>query len=122
VASPTATYLAENGLGKVAIDLDRPRFLMFDWKALETLERVLGRGFLSDDIRASTFNGFTELKVFIWAGLLHDSPELTLKDVEPWLKLNKVAEYSECVTKAVIAAMPEAAKGKVETPPKPGVQ
>lgn len=112
--------------GRIEIQLDRMRHLKFEWKTFEMLERKLGRGLLTGNQQDATFNGFTELKVFLWAGLLDDDPMLTEDKLAGMLSTKDIKLYSTKVQEAVILALPEAKKNDegdaADSPPKPAGQ
>lgn len=92
------TYPLEVG-GKV-------RNLRFDFNALAIIEEKLGKSTLSGEIfvnlRAS------DLRWFLWGGLVHEDPNLTCEEVGSWIHLGNLAVITEGIAKAFSAAMPKA--------------
>ncbi|MEE9401258.1 MAG: hypothetical protein V3V32_04485 [Dehalococcoidia bacterium] len=84
----------------VEIELDRPRFLRFDLNAMCEVERMTGSSFAEMDGSMQT------MRVLLWAGLLHDDPELTLKDVGSFIHVGNIQEVSDAVGEALSVAMP----------------
>lgn len=66
----------------VTINLDRPRRLRYTMNALISMEEALGKpiGQLISDYNTGTI-GFKDMRIIIWAGLLHENPDLTLEQV-----------------------------------------
>jgi hypothetical protein len=124
--TPTNGSTHNDATGKVAIELDHTRHLKFSWHTFEILEQRLKRGFLSGDIKDTTFNGFTELKVFIWAGLLEEDPELSEADVNAMLDSRKMKKYQKAVYEAIQLSLVDEgetskAKGEPADPPQPAI-
>lgn len=97
----------------VMVDLDRPRRLRYDANALVAVEEVLGRPLQEiippDEDRASRQVGFREMRVLLWAGLLHEDPKLTLLQAGELLDLQRMTDIMAKVNEAIAAAFPEAA-------------
>jgi len=55
---------------------------------------------LGNEIMAGQI-GFNKITKLVWAGLLHESKELTIADVEEMLDIKKLAEYANNVGKAL---------------------
>ena len=62
---------------KTPIMLDRERYLLLTMSAMQDIEKALGKKItnLGEDI------GIEDLIVYVWAGLKHEDPNLTKKDV-----------------------------------------
>jgi hypothetical protein len=62
----------------VPIELDRPRMLRFDLNAFCAFETTVGQ---SIEAVWGSFDRqpFTSIRALLWAGLLHEEPELTLE-------------------------------------------
>lgn len=88
---------------RVKVDfLDKPRYLLYDFAALELYEQVTGKSYSSV---------FTDLSVsnmahFLWAGLLHESPKMTIAQVKGMLHLGNLAEVQKAILEAAQIAMP----------------
>lgn len=64
---------------ELELDLDKKRKLTFDFNALCTIEKVVGKNALFDmSLWMKPTAG--ELRAILWAGLLSDDPNLTLED------------------------------------------
>lgn len=66
----------------VTINLDRPRRLRYTMNALVNMEEALGKpiGQIISEFNAGVF-GFKDIRAIIWAGLLHENPDLTQEQV-----------------------------------------
>lgn len=66
----------------VLINLDRPRRLRYTTNALANMEEALKKpiGQLVNDFSSGLF-GFRDIRAIVWAGLLHESPDLTQSEV-----------------------------------------
>jgi len=66
----------------VMVNLDRPRRLRYSMNALvnmeEALEKPIGR--IISEFNAGMF-GLKDIRAVIWAGLLHENPDLTQEQV-----------------------------------------
>lgn len=62
----------------VEIQFDQPRRLLFNYKALRALDRVMGEAGLSKSLELLQGLNFTTLERALWAGLLHEEPLLTV--------------------------------------------
>jgi hypothetical protein len=62
----------------IPIELDRPRNLKFDLKALKDLEAAMGGKPLMAIIQDVMGIGVTAISVALWAGLKHEDPTLTI--------------------------------------------
>jgi hypothetical protein len=82
----------------VSIKLDKQRKLKYTFNAFCELEDVLGRPI--SEIK----DGFKlkDLRALLWAGLLHESPDLTLEDAGELMdKASSLEEVAEAVVKAM---------------------
>lgn len=111
----------------ILVDLDRPRKLRFDANALVALEEVLGRTIQeiipTEADRAAREVGFREMRALLWAGLLHDDPQITLTEAGKLLDLDRMGDIMGKVNEAIAAAFPqpEGEPSKNGTaPPEPG--
>jgi len=76
----------------------KERTLRFDFNSLARLEELTGKSAFDSNtflnIRAS------DMRAIVWAGLLHESPDLLLEDVGSWLNPGNVKKISEAIAKA----------------------
>lgn len=94
----------------VTVKLDKQRKLKYTFNAFCELEEALGRPLAS--FQSNEFK-MKDLRALVWAGLLHETPELTLEEAGD---LIDQAESIEEVANAVSAAI-EAALGKKKGEP-----
>lgn len=90
----------------------RRRVLRYDFNALCDLERALGViGVVALKQRLNDF-GFATIRAFVWAAVLHDEPDVSLREVGGWLgtDLKKLEQVGEAVGEAFVAAFPDATK------------
>ena len=100
----------------ITIELDKPRRLRLDTNALCELEDVLGKPI--NEILREGAKGLRTVRAFLWAGLLHEDPELTLKEAGDLIKLDDNLVYvQEKVTEAINCAF-GSDQGKNEEGPK----
>jgi hypothetical protein len=91
----------------VTLHLDKPRNLRFGMKAMSLIETELG-------VKISKLNlsdvGINDLAVFIWAGLVHEDPALTVDAVMDLIDdHSSIPEISEKLSLAI-----EGSTGKPE--------
>ena len=89
----------------IEIDLDGKTYqLKFDFNAFAELENILNiKGF--GQLQTSLVDcGCTEIRAFLWTGLLHGKPELTISQVGALLDMKNISEYLEKITEAIVLA------------------
>lgn len=93
--------MANKQRGHVEIQLDKKRTLRYTMNALAEIEDHLGIG-LSEmgDIQMSIKN----VRVILWAGLIHEDRELTQEDVGEMVDLTNFQEVQEKVAEAFTMA------------------
>lgn len=90
--------LANKQRGYVAIELDRPRKLRYDTNALAELEDVMGKPITQ---LTETTVGVKALRAMLWAGLLHESPDLTIREAGELMDYADMKTIAEKVTEAI---------------------
>lgn len=90
--------MANKHRGEVAIKLDKIRKLKFTTNALAELEDVLGVPLSKLDTLDMGIR--TIIKMF-WASLLHDDPEITLKEAGELMDYSSLTEISDKVREAL---------------------
>jgi len=90
----------------VTVKLDKQRKLKYTFNALCELEEVMGRSLTT--LQNGEFK-MKDLRALVWAGLLHESPELTLEEAGDLIDR---AESIEEIATAVSQAMEVAFGGK----------
>jgi hypothetical protein len=91
----------------IPITLDHERRLCFDFNAFASYEEVTGKSVLRDGLQ-DDLRSITGIRALLWAALLHEDPELTLRDVGAMLHLGNAQVLSERLSAALEAAMPDA--------------
>ena len=83
--------------GLVEIELDKPRQIRFTLNALAELEDKLG-------VSLSELEGLTkgvkQIRTFLWAGLLHEEPELSEQAVGNMVDFDNIEYINEKINKA----------------------
>jgi len=74
------------------------RTLRFDFNALALLEEKTGKSAFDQ----ATFQNVkaSDLRALIWAGILHELPDVKMEEVGSWLHPGNVREVSEAIGKA----------------------
>lgn len=115
----------------VPIQLDKRRQLRFDFNAFAVLQRECGISFmdLQKFVNLAGLKGTTnepglllplyELRGFIWAGLLDESPGITLKEVGGMLD-EHLMERPEEIGKSLVEALMESSFFKAAEKKAPG--
>jgi hypothetical protein len=94
---------------RTTIHLDRPRTLVLDWNAYAEFEGVTGLSLLVDEI---TFDSMFKIRAIVWAGLLHEDPDLTIQNVGTLLSNCDSRVLMNKITEAVSRSMPEPVEKK----------
>ena len=98
----------------VPIDLDKRRHLLFDFNTLALLESLTGRNMLGEN----AWDNLTaaDIRAFLYAGLLHEDPNLKLEQVGSFIHVGSVKQVAEALKKAQEVVEDEA-EGKPVTGP-----
>ncbi|NSW92321.1 MAG: hypothetical protein HPY74_16915 [Firmicutes bacterium] len=99
----------------ISIELDKPRKLRFDLNALCELEDLFNKPL--QQILNDGVSDVKTIRAFIWAGLLHEDPELTIKDVGHMIDLTNILQAQEKITEALNSGFGDD-QGKNEEGPK----
>lgn len=90
------------------IVLDKPRRLLFDLNALIALQEQTGKNMLSGEGWAQFGEPDpAQMRLLIWAGLLHEDPELTLEAAGALIHPGNLASIMAAVEGASGASLPE---------------
>jgi hypothetical protein len=95
----------------IPIELDKPRNLLIDFNTLALIEEHTGKNALSQDLWENLSAG--SMRVFLWACLVHEDPELTVEAVGTFIHIGNMAEISQKINEAFTKAMPERASKSV---------
>lgn len=83
----------------------KTRNLKFDFNALAAMEQATGKSFT--DATLWTKIGAGSLRTMLWAALLHESPDLTEKEVGTWVSMGNLKEVMDAVSKAMTLSLAE---------------
>lgn len=126
---------------RVAVELGgATRHLVYDFNAFAAMEEETGRefGLLFDDllsavmatkpnpddpdgepIRAARMPKASLVRTMVWAGLLHEAPSLTVREVGSWLHTNNLPAVVSAMTQAFTANAPEGKPSEANPPAAP---
>lgn len=95
----------------VPIELNGEKMnLCYDFNAWEKLEEMLGVESMVEALlslsRMKTMSA-KSMKSWLWCGLIHEKPELTLKEVGSWLGFDSTQYVVEKISEAVTGDMPK---------------
>lgn len=81
--------------------------LLYDWNAIEQFENARNKDFytLLTSIQQRRFS-IGDLKAMIWAGLLHDRPDITTSEVGSWFSPSDLGAAIDKVFSAVTNQTP----------------
>lgn len=94
----------------IPIELDRTRRLRFDMNALAALEEN-GLNVFDDETLANLerlVKSPSRIRLFVWAGLLHEDPELTLQQVGALIAGDGFLPAMNAVAASLEQALPKA--------------
>jgi hypothetical protein len=97
------------------IELDRERWLVYDFAALHELKAAGLDVFKQVDNLKELLQDVDALSAFVWAGLIRDDPALTLADVYGLLYLGNMAYATE---RAAVAFAASTQRRKVAASPR----
>lgn len=89
--------MANKHRGEVEIFLDKKRTLKYNMNALVHLEDALGHSITKMDQEDM---GIKKIVQMFWAGLLHEMPNLTVKEAADLMDYSSLSEISEKVSEA----------------------
>ena len=101
--------MANKHRGYVSIELDRPRKLRYTTNALAELEDVMGHPVTQLDGKKI---GIKAMRALLWAGLLHEMPDLTLKEAGELMDYTDMQTISNKITEAIELAFGKSEKNK----------
>jgi len=94
-----------NLVPSVPIHLDRERHLKFDLNACCQIEKQTGKNYFT--LIAPGGLTATDLRAFLWAGLVHEDEELTVEAVGEMIRPGSIEHILEAIGKAVSESLPE---------------
>lgn len=84
----------------VKVELDKPRRLRYTNRALVELEEASGLT-VNEAARRMEAGSMKTISQVVWAGLLHEAPDLTWQDVVDMIDLERLDQVSEAVGRAL---------------------
>lgn len=87
------------------INLDKERHLKFDLNAFAELEGIYGD--FQTAMEAMSNGSIKAVRAMLWAGLVHEDENLTIKDVGSMIDMSNIGYVVETISKAVSEAMPK---------------
>ncbi len=81
----------------VPLTLDGPKSLVYNFNTLCTLR---DEGVDAFTLQDGDLTDPRVIRKLIWAGLLHDHPEVTLEQVGSWIDLSNLTEVANAFTEA----------------------
>lgn len=101
--------MANKHRGIVEINLDRPRHLRYTLNALSEIEDKLGIPLTEI---GKTPLGIKAVRVILWAGLIHEDPDLTVEAVGDLVDFGNFEEVQLKIAEAFEAATQGKASGR----------
>lgn len=89
---------------QIPLRLDRERTLVISFNALCQAEEVTGINFLMGEF---TFSSVRVMRALVWAGLIHEDPNLTLPEVGDLIEEAGADKVARVIIDAFAAAMPK---------------
>lgn len=93
--------MANKHRGEVEILLDQTRKLRYTTNALAELEDALGKPVTQLNQEET---GIKTIRAMLWAGLLHETPDLTINEAGELMNHTDLTTISEKVTEAITLA------------------
>lgn len=110
----------------VPVTLDKPRHLLFDFNTFADAEMPLGVSLIRHpEMLDKILTSFAGIRALMWAGLLEEDPDLTIRDVGRLIHVRLAAggtlqDLARAVEQAVKASWPQAAAAEAEAETDPG--
>lgn len=98
----------------VLIELDKQRHILLDLNAMVAFEEETGKNLFDSKVTKAFTKSFSpkDLRALLWASLLHEDENLTLKQVGSWIHTSNMEEIADKLVAAWVAAVPEGGKDK----------
>jgi len=98
----------------VKITLDKVRHLKLDLNAMAEFEEVTGKSLMAGKFHGKNMTP-KDLRAMLWACLIHEDEQLTLKQVGSWVTVSNLLEVAGKLNDAFEVSMPES-EGKEAVP------
>src|SRR4051812_1595755 len=82
------------------------RHLLLDFNAIAAAESATGKNYLT--IGALSRPGGADVTALLWGALLHETPELTLREVRSWVSYANIVTITNKVYETINACFPKA--------------
>jgi hypothetical protein len=89
----------------IKIMLDKERNILFDMNAFAELEEKFGD--IEKALEALGKGSLKNIRLILWAGLIHEDEDLKEKDVFRTVPISSLEEISKLVTEAIMAGLPQ---------------
>lgn len=89
----------------IQVELDKTRTLRFDLNAFAELEDNFGT--IDEALAAMEKGSIKALRAVLWAGLVHEDEELTIKSVGSLITLADLPKLTDSINKAIMGAVPD---------------
>jgi hypothetical protein len=99
----------------------KERHLLITMNSLIAIEEKTGRNVLEGDIIPEKM-ALKDVRLLVWAGLLHEEPNLTLEEAGAMIRLDSLATLAAALGTAIKAALPESKGDSAESGDRPLVQ
>ena len=101
------------------LELDRTRYLRFTLGALRRIEQLSGLGIEQQEELAEWSKTLDGVVGMLWAGLVHEDPDLTVEDVYEIVDIQNFGQIRAAIDAAVGVAMPAPGAGGNGTASRP---
>lgn len=89
----------------IEVELDKTRTLRFDLNAFAELEENFGT--IDQALGAMEKGSIKALRAILWAGLIHEDEELTIKQVGKLITLADLPGLTEGINNAIVNSVPK---------------
>lgn len=100
--------MATPNVKRVAIELDKLRYLVFDLNAYCTVEDLTGKNFMKSDVWLNLT--FKDIRALTFAGLRREDPTITIEQVGTLVNGSDLDTVAEAIKDAILGSMPEEKK------------
>lgn len=101
------------------LELDRPRYLRITLGALKRIEELSGIGIEQQEELQQWSQTLDGVVGMLWAGLVHEDPDLTVEDVYEIVDISNFAQIRAAIDQAVGIAMPRPTQVAANAAPLP---
>lgn len=102
---------------EVKIMLDRERTLVLDLNSMVSYEEVTGKNLFNEGFESVNASA-KDMRVMLWACLLHDDPSLTLEQVGSIISIDNMSKVASRLNEAFEVAVPKTKRKSASPLPK----